>query len=228
MTHLPVEIPKKAGIYKLTNKINGRVYIGKTINNLRGRIGQHRTMTTKYPIDSAIRKYGFDNFEIEIINWYDDNEISDIELIALEVACIDAYDSLTSKNGYNVLLFSFNRMGIPHSEETKEKLRNKKRTPEQNKRNSDAQKKKYADGFVSPWLGKPKSEESKRKLSLAKLGKPGACYDKTIYTFKNLESGEIFTGFKRDFYKKFDLHIGGICELARKKVKHYDGWILID
>ena len=74
------EIPIKSGIYLLRNRINNKIYIGKSIN-LRCRINQHKNSVTrksaKSPIGSAIRKYGWENFDIEILEIFEniDNEM---------------------------------------------------------------------------------------------------------------------------------------------------------
>jgi group I intron endonuclease len=59
-------IPKKPGIYKLTNKINNKIYIGKS-NNLYKRIIIHRGAYYNSLICRAIRKYGLNNFEWEVL-----------------------------------------------------------------------------------------------------------------------------------------------------------------
>lgn len=59
-------------IYKITNKINGKAYIGQTINSIQVRWTQHRSEASTYrrntPIHNAIRKYGKENFTIEEID----------------------------------------------------------------------------------------------------------------------------------------------------------------
>jgi group I intron endonuclease len=56
-------------IYKATNKINGKCYIGKTTKNLKTRKKQHiqDSKKSKYYFHRAINKYGSDNFQWEII-----------------------------------------------------------------------------------------------------------------------------------------------------------------
>lgn len=72
-------------IYKITNKINGKSYIGKTEVSLETRIQahcyaslHHRKTKNKdeyyYPLHRAIRKYGIENFETKIL---EDNIPSD-------------------------------------------------------------------------------------------------------------------------------------------------------
>ena len=55
-------------IYKITNKINGKVYIGQTSNTLEKRWWQHCHGTHKHIIARAISKYGAENFKIEQID----------------------------------------------------------------------------------------------------------------------------------------------------------------
>jgi len=59
------------GIYKYTNKLNGKIYVGQS-NNIEKREMQHRYDAIYRPergtgIDIAIAKYGIDNFNFEII-----------------------------------------------------------------------------------------------------------------------------------------------------------------
>jgi group I intron endonuclease len=90
-------------IYKATNLINGKVYIGQTINTLRYRSEQHRR---EAKIDdrkhtyfhNAIRKYGFENFEFECI---DEAESID-ELNEKEAKWIELYHSTDENVGYNL------------------------------------------------------------------------------------------------------------------------------
>jgi group I intron endonuclease len=58
-------------IYVATNKINQKKYVGKTERSLEERKEQHRIVSNgKNPvqiISRAIKKYGFDNFEWEVV-----------------------------------------------------------------------------------------------------------------------------------------------------------------
>lgn len=57
-------------IYKITNNINNKLYIGKTERSIEERWGEHCRHASKYqniPLYRAIQKYGKDNFVIEII-----------------------------------------------------------------------------------------------------------------------------------------------------------------
>ena len=55
-------------IYMHKNKINGKVYIGQTYTSLRARFGKNGIGYKGCPIFyNAIQKYGWDNFEHEIL-----------------------------------------------------------------------------------------------------------------------------------------------------------------
>ena len=53
------------GIYSITNKINGKMYIGKSVR-IETRFLEHKRATTDMAISKAIREYGVDNFEFKI------------------------------------------------------------------------------------------------------------------------------------------------------------------
>lgn len=86
------------GIYKIKNLINGKCYIGQSID-INRRWRQHRTdykdgTVTLY---QAIKKYGLSNFSFEVIE-----ECSIDELDDREIYWINYYDSYY--NGYNETL----------------------------------------------------------------------------------------------------------------------------
>jgi len=87
-------------IYKIANKFNDKVYIGRT-NNTITRWTRHKqeykNMFGKHPaLHSAMKKYDINNFTFEIINSY--NCTLD-EIILVEEEYISKYNSY--KNGYN-------------------------------------------------------------------------------------------------------------------------------
>ena len=86
-------------IYKITNKINDKVYIGKTLDTIEHRWREHKNdyqkrRNEKRPLYSAMRKYGIDNFFIEKIEECTIDEINN-----REIYWIKHYNSF--KNGYN-------------------------------------------------------------------------------------------------------------------------------
>lgn len=116
------------GIYKITNKISGKCYIGQAID-IRARLVDHVSAVNRgnnNTIYKAIRKYNIVNFDcriLAIINTFGktQDEIKK-ELNALESFYVNLYDS--HKSGYNMTPGGdCGRLGFKHSEETILKLR---------------------------------------------------------------------------------------------------------
>lgn len=90
-------------IYKITNLVNGKNYIGST-NDVDRRWREHKSHALNdkqpdynYPLQRAFRKYGFDNFYFEILSTgYNTRE----EMENDEHEAIIKYNSLVP-NGYN-------------------------------------------------------------------------------------------------------------------------------
>lgn len=80
------------GIYKITNKINGKKYVGQS-NNINRRFSEH-CLRSEIPIDIAIQKYGKENFLFEVLE-----ECSLDELDSKEIYWIEKENSF--KGGYN-------------------------------------------------------------------------------------------------------------------------------
>lgn len=76
-------------IYKITNLINSKAYIGKTTTNIQERFRQHcqdayKSRCNKRPLYDAINKYGIENFKIEEIEQVDNDKLSDREIYWIE------------------------------------------------------------------------------------------------------------------------------------------------
>lgn len=86
-------------IYKITNIVNGKVYIGQTTKTLEHRKAGHLQAAKdglNRHLYNAMRKYGFENFKFEEIC----KTSSKSELNYLEAKYIIEYDSV--RNGYNM------------------------------------------------------------------------------------------------------------------------------
>lgn len=86
------------GIYKITNKINQKSYIGQSINverRLKSHKSNYKNKNNKTDLYLEMRKYGIENFTFEILK-----ECSKEELNFYEEKFICYFD--TFNNGYNL------------------------------------------------------------------------------------------------------------------------------
>lgn len=174
------------GIYKITNTVNGKVYIGQSVQ-LSKRLYEHRRVLennchSNRHLQNAYNKYG-DVFQIEIIMYCDNEE----ELDYLERYYISCYNSMNPQKGYNKE--DGGNLNKHLSKETKKKMseaqKGKHRSEETKKKISEARKgrplseetkKKMSEarkGENHPMWGKPHSEETKKRMSKARKGESG-------------------------------------------------------
>jgi group I intron endonuclease len=181
--------PKGAGIYKLTCSKNGKVYIGKSVD-VYYRLSCHKSVSEKskgnYYFENALIKYGWDSFEVEILETFEsfDKQNEDHRRLILEREShyIELFDSINKKIGYNICKFStdmtgtspsietrlkisLGNMGKTHSDETKDKIR-KARAGKPGTPHTEEHKERMR--VLN--LGKKMSNESKEKLRNLKLG----------------------------------------------------------
>lgn len=175
-------------IYKITNKINGKVYVGQTTRTLEERYRGHLSRAERgdkghlYP---AMRKYGYNNFKCEIIEEIDDTLPNANQLLnEREIYWIKYYDSTNNKKGYNITLGGdINRMYCPVSRKHHADRMKTKET----RQNISAGRKKYIEehGF---------SEEHRKHLSEALKGNHnwGTGDTRSIACYCILDTGERF------------------------------------
>ena len=91
-------------IYKITNLINGKAYIGQTCQKVETRWAEHKRgkTSTNSPLKRAIEKYGWDNFSKEVIDTADTLE----EALEKEIYWIEYYKTCVlvygKEAGYNL------------------------------------------------------------------------------------------------------------------------------
>ena len=144
-------------IYKITNLLDKKIYIGQTQRTLEERMREHCRNSRASYIDRTIKKYGIENFFVEIIETCKTVE----ELNEREIFWIKFFDC-KFPNGYNLTDGGEGSNGYKATPELSAKLskmrKGRKNTPEQRAKISASLK------------GKIFSEETKAKISSAKLG----------------------------------------------------------
>lgn len=160
-------------IYKYTNKVNGKVYIGQTINESKRR-EKWRNLKAPYAgdyINRARAKYGIDAFSyellVEILN--DDEIVLKDTLNLLEKKYISLYHSKDSRFGYNLTDGGESGNGQVVSQETRDKISKahkglKKKMSEQGKKNISLSHK-----GPRPWAWKKVAQYDKDTGELLKV-----------------------------------------------------------
>jgi len=131
----------------------------------------------------AIKKYGWENIKHDIIF----TDLSKSEAIRLEIEYIAKYKTRDKRFGYNMTGGGEGHLGVPMTEEHKEKLRllmtgkpksesakEKLRIANTGKQWSEEQKKRRSmqySGQGNPNFGKHCSDETKEKISASQKGK---------------------------------------------------------
>ena len=153
------------GIYSITNKETGKMYIGQSIH-IEQRFKEHiRYGNDKSYIDRSIKKHGKDAFDFNIILECDESKLSDEEHKFIKLFG-------TYQKGYNLTWGG--EIAISKHPEIRKKigdaLRGRKHTEESKKKMSKSRKGKCT-GKDHPMYGKHHSDETKRKLREFNLGK---------------------------------------------------------
>ena len=182
-----------AGVYKIVNKKNNKVYIGSS-NDLQRRKYEHfndlknKNHVNKH-LQSAYNKYGVDVFDFIILEFVPDlGNLQDREQYWM-----DYYNSYDDTFGYNILQVAEGRRVGAMSAETKKKI-------------SDSKK---ALGLI-PWnkglrykTGIPRSEATKKKISAA---------------LKGMKRGPMTTE-QKEFRRKWNIEHGHTPPSAKGRVR---------
>lgn len=194
-------------IYKATNKVNGKVYIGQTTKTLKERMNSHKkdSLRMNTYFYRAIRKYGWDNFEWEII---DESATTIEELNRLEQYYIKLYDSFDNKQkGYNT-----QSGGKNYQMTAEECLKRSERVKGENN---------PMYGKEGTWKNKHFSEEHRRRISESLKGKPKdsikGSKNPSAKTIINLTTGEKF-GCIKDACQTYNISNTSIVNSAKNHI----------
>lgn len=196
-------------IYKLTNKTNGKVYVGQTTRDLKTRMAEH-SRKKQTIVGKAIHKYGIENFIVEEI---DNGETVD-ELNTKEIDWISKFNCI-APNGYNQCIGGDNTEGFNHRESSKKKMSESHKALDKHGANNpffgvnhtDEQRKKWSEDRKND----PRYKENMKKAQLASLK---SLRVKVV----NLDTKEVFESIKQaaDKYDLKATHITRVCRGRRK------------
>lgn len=186
----------KSGVYRWTNKINGKWYVGSSVNlSKRFSVYFNKAYMDKnkdnMAINRALLKYGYSNFRLEILE-YTTAEMA----IKLEQHYLDLFNELPASLSYNIFTIAGSRLGYKVLDATKEKLRLAnlgENNPNFGKSHSKEVRDKISETLLNsvnhPSRGKPgnitfkdktHTSETKDKMSIAKLGANNPNFGKSL------------------------------------------------
>jgi group I intron endonuclease len=208
-----------SGIYKITNTINQKVYIGSAVD-LERREKQHFKCSHNFPLRRAMKKYGAENFQFDILVLCQPDDLTFVEQDQL-----DYWKKVKGwKNMYNICPTAGSSLGMkfgPRSKETKQKLSE----AHKGKQFSEDHKRKLSEAHK----GKQHTEAAKQKMSEARKGKCAGKkhprYDQTIYNFVH-KDGRTFTGTVYELRTKYGLNKGNLFSVLSGKYNSTGGWSL--
>jgi group I intron endonuclease len=210
----------KGIIYKATNTVNGKVYIGKTERTLSQRKSEHKYMAKvndrRSPFQIAILKYGgVSAFIWEQIDTFANAE----ELEEKEKFWVAFYKADNPAHGYNHTVGGIKTV---YTQEARKKISEaqkgeksywfgKSHTFEARKKMSEAHK------GINTWQkGKKASEETKRKMSEARKGKNSTLTETRVKQIKiALANGEKGISLARKYC---------VTESVISQIKHGKTW----
>ena len=200
-------IPAESGIYKITCKPNGKIYIGSSIN-LRRRWSTHKYSLRKGThcnahLQRAWNKYGEHGFVFEVVEIV---EVSNLE--QCEQYYLDALRAYDDKIGFNI------------SKDARSPWRGHKLSPEHCLKIGLASKGRA----VSPQQRKKLSDAAKKQMAI-----PGARDRITEklglrYLVVSPEGLEYQVKGLASFCREHGLHTSNMCAVSKGKLKHCKGW----
>jgi len=147
-------------IYKVKNKISGKVYIGQTIHTLETRQNAHLKMVEvgKSKFYKALKSYGVDNFDWDVI----DTATTKDELNKKEIQYILKYNSI--EEGYNMVeggTGGYNKYAVIANKKKLGKKLNEIVSPEMYERSIEGRKRGFKNGLSNYTFDKIDKEKQR-------------------------------------------------------------------
>lgn len=225
---------KVSGIYKIINTVNGKYYVGSSINidGSRGRWYNHKYQLRRNKhynphLQHAWNKYGENAFRFLVVEVVEGTNLQTVEQKYLDVAKTEQsstynmdFDAFKSTmNDATRLKISLALKGKAKSPEARRNMSlvriGKKLSPE------------HIQNIVKAKTGTKwghHSKETKRKMSVAQSGSKNAGYDFTVHKWINVQTGQEFHGTQYDFSNAFNLDKGGVNLVLKGRRNSLYGW----
>lgn len=207
-------------IYKITNTITNKCYIGETIKPVQQRWNEHIYLARKGKgcpaLTDAINAHGLENFTFEVIL-----NCPDEERFEREIELIKQYNSQVP-NGYNILpggICGGGFIGKKHTEETIEKIKESgKRFQEENPDYFETYREKHSKA-VSDAL--QNSEKFRKAVEEGRIGK-GHTGEKLSEETKKKISESVKKYFEENTHVNIEEHRKAMAKAVGKKVAQYN------
>lgn len=200
-------------IYMVKNNVNGKVYIGQTIETLPERRWQNHLSSIRCGIhknthlSSSVSRYGEESFSFSII----DSAESQEELDKLECHYINVYKTLNRKFGYN------KRLGGRTGRLSAESIEKMRKTKTGRKLSST-----HRENIRKSLLGHTRTKGVKWSKEAVEKRKKQFC--RFIYTITS-PSGEVYTRENINILsEEFGLDKGSVCRVANGKLSQTKGY----
>jgi len=197
-------------IYRITNKINNKSYVGQTRQTVEKRFKEHILGTNhKSLVHKAISKYGAENFEVETLATF--NNATQEEVNECEEKFMKELNT-SIPHGYNIqrVVASGYKKDYKSTEETIQRL--KKAGRDRHERN-------------------PEHLKSISKLGTEKLKDPEIqklrvwmMMSKKKYILTKPDGSQICTYGLSHLTEEYGLDPSGLIKVARNKMNHHKGW----
>lgn len=215
-------------VYRHTNTVNGKSYIGITNKTAEARFDEHCAWSargSRFVFQNAIRKHGRDAFVTEVLH-----QVATVEEAKrLEVEEIARHGTLAS--GYNMTAGGDGLRGLEWTEERREKLRQRlmgRKLPQELKDKISAS----LSGENHYWHGRKHSPETIAKMRVAQAGEKHHCFGRVgaahwdaksyIATFPDGHE-ETFTGLA-EFCRQHGLGVPAALETIWNAGRRHKGF----
>jgi group I intron endonuclease len=196
-----------SGIYKITNQINQKCYIGSAVDLERRKKQHFRGRQTNKILKQAMKKYGKAAFRFDILVLCEPENLTFVEQDQ-----IDYWKKVKGwENMYNICEIAGSTLGVKYSEESKKLMSDVMRgrkNPSLAERNRQANR----AGDKNPMYGR--------------TGDKNPRYDSTIYLFQH-KSGKTFQGTAYELRTKEGLDQSSLSKVINKKLRSTGGWSIV-